>query len=39
MGVHDDIVMASVEAMLNGINVLMASAFRKELNHKRSKQS
>jgi D-citramalate synthase len=27
-GVHGDIVMASVEAMLNGINVLMASAIR-----------
>jgi len=27
-GVHGDIVMASVEAMLNGINVLMASSIR-----------
>jgi len=39
MGVHGDIVMASVEAMLNGINVLMASAVRKELNYKGSNQS
>ena len=33
MGVHGDIVMASVEAMLNGMNVLMASAARNKLNN------
>ena len=32
MGVHTDIVMASVEAMLNGMNVLVASAPRNRLN-------
>jgi len=33
MGVHGDIVMASVEAMLSGMNVLMASEARNRLNH------
>jgi D-citramalate synthase len=33
MGVHSDIVMASVEAMLNGMNVLMASTARNRLNN------
>ncbi|MFH0897663.1 MAG: 2-isopropylmalate synthase [Candidatus Bathyarchaeota archaeon] len=33
MGVHSDIVMASVEAMLNGMSVLEASTARSRLNH------
>ncbi|MCJ7631777.1 2-isopropylmalate synthase [Candidatus Bathyarchaeota archaeon] len=37
MGVHNDIVMASVEAMLSGINVLAASASRNKLNHNNKK--